>query len=138
MKGSAGSGAPARIDRLTRAWFDTTIDSDTDTPALRDMGYQLFSALAGTLSDAHLNDSAYAVLLVMEYDTDQTDGEKHQANAAALEAFLTRLAGPTLELHPTPSGWVTAPVMVEGDGTWTPTLLPVFFAKLTRERKSAS
>lgn len=132
LASSPRSAAPARIDRLTLAWFSTTLDTDAGQPPLSSLGYQLFSALAGTLADAKTDRSALAVLLVQEFDTIKTIEAKHQANAAAFDAFLLRLAGPDLERSVNPEGWITAPVDLKGDGIYLPANLPVMFAKLTR------
>lgn len=132
LKASPDSGAPARIDRLTRQWFGTTLRTDHDHPPLACIGYQLFSALAGTLADAKADGSAIAVLLVQEFDTDRTEPSKHDVNARVLDDFVRRLGGPDLERSGTDAGWITGPTHVRGDGVWTPTKLPVCVAKLRR------
>jgi hypothetical protein len=132
VKASASSGAPARIDRLTKQWFGTTIQKDQGHPPLACIGYQLFSALAGTLADAKTDGAALAVLLIQEFDTDKTETGKHERNARFLDDFVQRLGGPDLERTVTENGWVTAPITVRGDGEWTPTEMPVIVAKLTR------
>src|SRR4051794_28713783 len=55
------SQAPARLDNLTTLFFDDTIDADMRHPALGCLGYQLLSALAGTLADAKDRSAAKAV-----------------------------------------------------------------------------
>ncbi len=55
----ANTRAPERLDRLTRAFFDSTLD---DEPTLGEMRYQLLAALAGTLADAKEFAAAAAVL----------------------------------------------------------------------------
>jgi hypothetical protein len=120
------------VDRLTSHWFGTKLANDEEHPPLACIGYQLFSALAGTLADAHKDQSAIAVLLVQEFDTDKTEQVRHQRNSQVLDNFVQRLGGPDLERTVTEDGWVTAPIAVPGDGQWTPTQLPVIVAKLTR------
>src|SRR4051794_18880309 len=122
--------APERLDRLTTTFFGTTLDEE---PALGGLRYQLLSALAGTLADAKLEDAGHAVLLVHEFVTDRTRDELHEANAAALSAFVERLgAGPTGD----GDAWITGPVVVRGDGQWLPAELPVFIAKLVTRRRA--
>ena len=86
--GSPATQAPERLDRLTRAFFGTTLAED---PLLGTLRYQLLSALAGTLADAREQGAATAVLLVHEFDTDKTTEKLHARNAADLEAFVGRL-----------------------------------------------
>lgn len=132
LKASPESGAPARIERLTRQWFGTTLRTDSDYPPLACIGYQLFSALAGTLADAKTDDSAVAVLLIQEFDTDKTEPVKHDVNARVLNDFVRRLGGPGLERSGSETAWITAPITVRGDGVWTPKALPLCVAKLNR------
>jgi len=136
LKRSADTGALARVDRLVRQWFKTSLLQDRADPPLIRLGYQLFSALAGTLADAKLDGSSLAVVLVMEYKTDLTDDAKHSANAWSLEEFLTRLIGTEAERCVSSQGWVTRPAPIAGDGVWTARRTDVAFAKLTRDRRS--
>jgi hypothetical protein len=129
------TGALARVDRLVRLWFKTSLRKDGAEPPLVCLGYQLFSALAGTLSDAKLDGSPLAVVLVMEYKTECTVDSKHAANARSVEQFLARLLGPDFERNFSPHGWVTKPLPIRGDGTWMPLRTNVSFAKLTRDRR---
>jgi hypothetical protein len=135
LRRSANTGALARVDRLVRLWFKTSLRQDDAEPSLVCLGYQLFSALAGTLADAQLDGSAFAIVLVMEYRTDCTVDSKHAANARSLERFLARLIGPDVERNVSPAGWVTKPCPVRGDGKWMPPRTNVSFAKLTRDRR---
>src|SRR4051794_28755741 len=122
--------APERLDRLTTAFFGTTLD---DEPRLGTLRYQLLSALAGTLADAKLEGARHAVLLVHEFVTDRTRDDLHDANGAALRAFVERLgAGPADD----GDAWITGPVVVRGDGQWLPAELPVFVAKLVTRRRA--
>jgi hypothetical protein len=135
LRRSPNTGALARVDRLVRLWFKTSLRQDGADPPLVCLGYQLFSALAGTLADAKLDGSALAVALVMEYRTDCTVDSKHAANARSMEQFLTRLIGSDVERTVSPDGWVTKPLRIMGDGTWMPRRTDVSFAKLTRDRR---
>jgi hypothetical protein len=123
---SERSRAPERLDRLTTAFFGTTLDED---PLLAPLRYQLLSALAGTLADAREQDAAYAVLLVHEFETPWTDDELHRRNAEDVEAFLGRLA-PGAERLGGDRAWIAGPFVVAGDGTWLPEESDVFVAKL--------
>jgi hypothetical protein len=120
------SRAPERLDRLTTAFFGTTLDED---PLLAPLRYELLSALAGTLADARDQDAARAVLLVHEFETPWTDDDLHRHNAADLEAFLGRLM-PGVEPVGTDSAWIAGPLAVAGDGTWLPEETEVYVAKL--------
>ena len=96
------------------------------------MGYQLFSALAGTLADAKRHRSRHAVVVIMEYVTDLTDDVEHAQNARMLDGFLQRLLGPNEVRALTRFGWITAPRPIRGDGTWSALSTEVSFAKLVR------
>lgn len=135
LRRSPNTGALARVDRLVRLWFKTSLRQDRAEPPLVCLGYQLLSALAGTLADTKLDGSALAVVLVMEYKTDCTVDSKHDANARDLEQFLDRLIGSDVERSLSPDGWVTKPLPIPGDGTWMPPRTDVSFAKLTRDRR---
>ena len=137
VKQRPDSGAPQRLDQLTRLFFNTTIDRDRDYPPLACMGYQLLSALAGTLADAKNATAAGAVVLVHEFVTDETTDSKHLANAHALEAFLGRLFGGQPRRAEIEGGWITEPTVIRGDGAWMPRSLPVAFAKLQTNRRAA-
>lgn len=136
LKRSRDTGALSRVDRLVKRWFGTSLSTDTRTPPLACLSYQLFSGLAGTLADAAKDGSPTAVLLVHEFVTELTDDALHERNARSLDDFLERLAGPAWERTTGPGGWVTAPFSVAGDGKWMPNQTDVFVAKLTRNRRS--
>jgi hypothetical protein len=71
----------------------------------------------------------------MEYVTDLADDTNHEYNARMLDRFLSRLIGPALQRSSAPHGWITAPVAIAGDGTWSATTTDVSFAKLVRHRR---
>jgi hypothetical protein len=123
---SEGSRAPERLDRLTTAFFGTTLDDD---PLLAPLRYQLLSALAGTLADAREQDAAHAVLLVHEFQTPWTKDDLHRRNAEDLEAFLGRLM-PGVAHAGADRAWIAGPHAVVGDGTWLPDETEVYVAKL--------
>jgi hypothetical protein len=136
LKRSTDTGTLARSDALVRQFFQTSLAADRSEPPIICMGYQLFSALAGTLADAKSHGSPQAVLLVMEYVTDLTDDTEHAHNARMLDNFLSRLLGPDAERTHTPAGWITAPQPIQGDGKWTAKSTDVSIAKLVRQRRS--
>lgn len=127
---NAASGAPARVDRLTRIFFGTTLDEDSEHPPLALFGYQLLSTLAGTLADAKLDGAAYAVVLIHEFRTPLTATPKHEENGKVLDAFLTRFYGETPERATADGAWITPPRVVSGDDAWVPEAIPVSFAKM--------
>jgi Domain of unknown function (DUF6946) len=113
MRAEEGSRAPERLDRLTTAFFDTTLDED---PLLAPLRFQLLSALAGTLADAREQGAARAVLLVHEFETPWTNDDQHRRNAEDLKAFLGRLM-PGVEHVGEDRAWIAGPHAVAGDGT---------------------
>lgn len=123
---SPATEAPARLDRLTSAFFGATLEQD---PLLATLRYQLLAALAGTLADARESDAATAVLLVHEFDTAKTTERLHARNRADLDAFVGRLM-PGAPKHGDVDAWIAGPVTVEGDGEWLPEAAEVFVAKL--------
>lgn len=129
------SDAPRRLDALTSLFFGSVIDEDRDQPSLGCLGYQLLSALAGTLADAQAEDAVRAVLLIHEFVTDKTDDARHARNAKALEDFLARIGGTELGRTEVGDDWVTGPVMIHGDGTYMPSAVPVSVAKLVTEKR---
>jgi hypothetical protein len=138
LRRSTNTGALRRIDSLVRRWFGTSLSGDRAEPPLICMGYQLFSALAGTLADAKIHGSRQAVVVIMEYVTDLTADTEHAHNARMLDGFLARLIGADAERTGTPVGWVTAPQPVKGDGSWSARSTDVAFAKLLRHRRSSA
>jgi hypothetical protein len=127
------SGAPERLDRLTSAFFGTTLAED---PLLAPVRYRLLAAVAGTLADACEQDATRAVVLVHEFETAWTGDDLHRRNAEALEAFLGRLM-PGAERTGGDGGWIAGPVVVSGDGTWLPAQADVYVAKLVTRTRPA-
>lgn len=62
-------------------------------PKAGDLRYQLFTACAGALAEAHRRRSARAIMLVHEFITPATTDVKHARNASDLRLFLSRLSG---------------------------------------------
>lgn len=123
---SAGSRAPERLDRLTEAFFGTTLERD---PLLAPLRYRLLEALAATLADAREQAAGRGVLLVHEFLTPWSDDARHRRNAEELDAFVGRLM-PGVERSGDEGGWIAGPVGVSGDGTWLPESADVYVAKL--------
>jgi hypothetical protein len=134
LKRSPSSGAPKRVDQLTRAFFGATLGADASLGAIP---YQLLPALVGTLVDARGQDAVEAVVLVHEFRTDRTSDHLQARNAAALDAFLARMH-PAAARSGDESAWITEPVTVRGGGRWLPRELPVRFAKLRTDSKSSA
>jgi hypothetical protein len=122
--------APERLERLTRAFFGKTLEDD---PSLGTLGYQLFSALAGTLVEARHAAAACAVLLVHEFNTPLTRSDKRSANGRDLDAFVARLGG--APRRGVSGDWLVGPLSVPGND-WIPAEIPFYVAKLvTRVEK---
>lgn len=130
---SERSRAPERLDRLTTAFFGTTLEED---PLLAPLRYRLLAALAGTLADAREQDAARAVLLVHEFETPWTEDDLHRRNAEDLEAFLGRLM-PGVEPVGVESAWMAGPRLVAGDGTWMPDETEVYVGRLLTSTRPA-
>jgi hypothetical protein len=118
-------------------WFGTSLVKDIQRPPLITLGYQLFSALAGTLADAKLDGSELAVVLVQEYVTDLTEDAKHELNRRTLDEFLERLLGADVPRRGDRTAWITEPRPVHGDGKTMVDVIPVAFAKLTHDLRSS-
>ena len=69
LRRSPNTQALVRVDAMIRRWFGISLAADRGDPLLIGIGYQLFSALAGTLADAKLDGSGQAVVLIAEYIT---------------------------------------------------------------------
>lgn len=134
---SPDSDAPERLDAMTAAFFGTTIDKDSGHPGLGCLGYQLLSALAGTLADAKVHGANRALVLVQEYVTDLTSDELHAVNSQGLEDFLTRLFG-AVERLDIPGGWITAPRPVRGHSDRALETTLVAIAKLVTDRRGSA
>lgn len=63
------------------------------TPSAVDLRYQLLTACAGAVAEAHRRNAVRAVVLVHEFITPQTKDANHARNAADLAAFVSRLSG---------------------------------------------
>jgi hypothetical protein len=121
--------AHEELDRLTTAFFATTLDVD---PLLATLRHELVAALAGTLAAAREQEAARAVLLVHEFETPWTDDALHRRNAEDLERFLGRLM-PGVEPAGHPRAWIAGPALVPWAGGETET----YVAKLVTSTRAA-
>lgn len=131
---SISTGAPARVDLLTRTLTGRALSSD---PSLGTLRYQLFSALAGTLVAARGAAgegprAAAAVLLVHEFRTSLTKVEALERNAADLDAFVEAVA-PEAPRVASGRNWIAGPFVVEGEHVRWPQGQQTYIAKLTTE-----
>ena len=126
----------ARLDDLTKLFLDTPATEITEDSELGDLGYQLLTALAGTLADAKKSEATAAVFLVHEFKTSKTDDSKHAENARVFEDFVALMGADKSAARETSDGWITPLVTVEGDGVFMPDSLPVSFAKVTTNIRS--
>lgn len=85
----ATSGAFARASALAQALF---WPRGAGEPGLDRMRYQLLTATAGTLAMAGLHHATRAVLIVHEFQSEQTSRTKLKVNSRDLDAFVNRLS----------------------------------------------
>ncbi len=84
------SGTPARVKALVSGFFGQEVDERLAT-----VGYQLLSALAGTLAEAKKAGAVSAIVLVHEFVFEHSDELARERNLAQLETFVKALgAGP--------------------------------------------
>lgn len=85
---------PERLDWLTRSLLGLSAfegQSDTLSSAISGLGYQLFSAVGGTLLEASLQGATKAIWVVHEFRTDLTEDAKMEANGRDMDDFLRLL-----------------------------------------------
>ena len=104
------TNAPRRLAELLKNIAGTTLAA---RPELKELRYQLFSGVAGTLAAADADGNA--AFVVHEFDTSKTTQKKHEANAAALAAFVREIFGVTVPSHDGP--WLVGPFHVP-DPDW--------------------
>ena len=102
------NGIP-RIVQLATALLGARGPSETGVADLR---YQLLTATAGVLCEAERRGASRAIFLIHEFVTDQTNDDRHAANAVDLDRFVHRLSrGSQSALH---EGTLAGPFMVHG------------------------
>jgi hypothetical protein len=114
------------LDRLTTAFFGTTLDVD---PLLAPLRFELLSGVAGAVTEGREREARQAVLLVHEFETPWSDDELHRRNAEDVEAFVSRLM-PAAERAGDDRAWIAGPGLLAGDGEWLPESADVYVAKL--------
>ena len=85
-----GSNGVARIEQLAASLL---LPRTGTLSSAVDLRYQLLTACAGAVAEAHRRNAARAVILIHEFITPQTKDGNHARNAADLAAFLSRLMG---------------------------------------------
>lgn len=78
-----------RVEQL----FESILGAPLPALALQmtSLRYQLFTATAAAIAEAERRELDRAVVLIHEFVTDQTDDERHRANAVDLTAFLAAI-----------------------------------------------
>jgi hypothetical protein len=102
------SNAEERLKGITEGLLGRTLELDPTIGVLR---YQLFSGVAGVLAAAKERQAAYAVFLVHEFITPQTDPQSRKRNLEDLRSFLA--AGFEREA-PEGGSWIEGPIHVFG------------------------
>jgi hypothetical protein len=122
------TNAPARLAGLITA----LVGPDQDVGQLRNLRYQLFSGLAGTLAAAREHEAGAAVFCVHEFVTDKTVPRKREENSADLGRFIE-----VLRLPPPPEqdDWMVGPIRVPGSEL-IPSSVPVWVAHLRSHQPS--
>ena len=82
------SNALIRVQRLAQALLGARQQGDQPIKHLR---YQLLTACAGAICEAERRGSLRALVLIHEFVTNKTADQWHEANRAALDAFVSRL-----------------------------------------------
>jgi len=136
---------PERLDWLTRSLLGIPAFEDEQdlvpSDAISDLRYQLFPAIAGTLLEAQLQKATTAVFIVHEFRTIATVDTKLEANADALNDFLSlfysRNGGPDEELQ-LQLGEMIGPISItERPVAGAPTMpseIPLFIGKIRTDR----
>jgi hypothetical protein len=111
-----GSHGVMRVADLVRAMLPVHEKGQPKASALR---YQLLTGAAGSLAYAQQTGASFALFVIHEFMTDQTQDAKHAKNALDYDAFLRRLRGvqPTAREATPGLEWFTvpgAPLFTEG------------------------
>ena len=100
-----------RLERLAETVLGVPGDEMTGIDTLR---YQLLTATAAAVAEAQRRSVSRAVLLIHEFVTEQTLDEKHERNAADLDAFVRHISGGGIE--GVEAGTVCGPFQLPGGG----------------------
>jgi len=99
----------ARVQNLAAALLPPAIGSSA---RLGDLRYQLLTGVAGALAYAREIGAKRAIFIVHEFITDRTDDDKHCANNADLNAFISRIS--RSEISQVQQGKLYGPFTVPG------------------------
>ncbi|MCB0857331.1 MAG: hypothetical protein KDB57_04320 [Solirubrobacterales bacterium] len=80
------SNARNRLEYLTGLFLDRSAEQEANDPETSGIGYQLLTALAGTLAEA--SDDQVAVFLVHEFETWATDRRNQEENERVYRSFV--------------------------------------------------
>jgi hypothetical protein len=135
---------PERLDWLTRSLLGIPAFIDEQRRVLSEiisgLHYQLFSAIGGTLLEAHLQRATMAIFVVHEFRTTATDDSKLQANANALNSFLRLLIAANMAYgtQPLHNGQMLGPISIierpTGGAAMLPFHIPLFIGKIRTDR----
>ena len=96
LDSSPTSKGVARFQQLLQSLFGGT-ESEDD---LLDLRYQLMTASAAALAEAHRQSARRAVVVIHEFSTPLTADSKHRDNARDLDRFVSRVSGRDEHLEP--------------------------------------
>lgn len=105
----SNSGAVPRVQSLVASLLPPRGLEKRSRPALRNLRYQLLTAVAGTLAYAREIGAARALLVIHEFVTDRTTDAKHAANSRDLDGFVKRLSAG--EIDRVEGGQVAGPLL---------------------------
>jgi hypothetical protein len=123
------SRALDRLTDLAHLFLGSSVDISQGSVA-GNLGYQLLTALAGTLAGAKNMNAESAVFLIHEFNTSETEQSKRAANAEQYETFVKLMRAQKPKAADVDAAWICPAVTVAGDGEKMPTSLDVTFAKL--------
>ena len=125
-----GSKGVARIERLLAALFGTTMD-DRSVLELR---YQLLTVAAAAMAEAERRSGHRAIVMVHEFATSRTRGEKRAENARDLDLFVARIGGRRGPLEP---GALAGPFSVPGKPI-VDAEIPLYVGKAVADQRSGN
>lgn len=120
------SNGIARIEQLTTSILEIRAADDLTISNLR---YQLLTATAGALLEAHRRELKRTVLLIHEFVTSKTNDGKHEENANDLLNFLSHIA--YSKVAPPSGDFLLGPFILSGFSQLQPSV-ELFVGKVTR------
>lgn len=141
-----GSQFPDRLDWLSRSLLGLPAFNDGDrntvSEQVRDLPYQLLTAMVGTLVEAKAQSSTTAVFVVHEFRTTLTTDVKTKRNARELDNFLRLLLrqnGTPDDIFQLRCGQLSGPLPMREpnavDGLPLPHGIPLFVGKIRTQVK---